>query len=370
MGWNAELLAFVPPLLMCAYALIKHGKEMVWWEGLISLLLCTTLIFVGHYIVVAQMESDQQYGIEHIDRAVYKERYEYIVLVAHKIGKTTVMIPSQRVSEATWNVVGNLGTQRVILEGTYQQYKSEWGNSNKSGHYETTNWLGGDVPKRFLSTQSSYLNPLQLTRRAYAYPKVTEKEIADFALQQYPDPSAVLATPQILGARNSYVDAADLERAEEMLKNLNATAGQERKFQAWIILFPEQPPHAAELQEALWCNGNHNEFVVCIGTKGSRVSWMKAFSWTEQTALLEHFTSVQPEEDPSPAPLSLTETVSTLEQALVGSWAPHDLQKYRMLDVELPYWGIGLISVLACIVNGLFLFWAVENDFCDEVSLS
>ncbi len=353
-----EWFILVIPAVMAIIAAFKYSRQTVWWEFVVMFVVCIACLLGAKLLIINGLTTDTEYYTRFVARAEYREAYTDIILVPTKIGKTTVLRPQPVPHPPTWTLYSQNGDSRSVTKETYEALKTKWGvEPAVRGHYSTIVWDGAIEKAEYMTTTGSYENRLQATYTVYSLPTVSKEEKSRYHLQDYPRTDAI-AMQHILGDGGSYRPGAN-----EMLQRLNATLGAQKDFQCWIVVFRNQPEHAARLQEALWEHGNRHEYVLCLGVDDKdTVQWSKAFSWTKQEALITYGGEiVKPGET-----LDLVSVVQSLEQAMAGSWIPRDFSEFSYIQVDVPIWGLLVIGLITTLGGALTLWWAITNQFEDQ----
>ena len=355
-----EWFILLVPVLLSIFVAIKYPKQTVWWEFLVTFVVCAALLFGAKLLIISGITTDTEYYTRYVARAEYGEAYTDIILVPVTIGKTTTLQPRTVHHPAVWTAFSQNGDSRGIQEATYESLKASWGSSAiKEGHRYTITWDGDIEKAQFMTTTGSYENRLQATYTVYSLPEVSKEQHAKFQLQDYPS-TAGLAVQHILGEGGQYRDAA-----AQLLQHLNARHGAQKDFQCWIVIFRNQPEEAARLQEALWEHGNRHEYVLCLGVDDKDVvRWSKAFSWTKEEALINYGKEVVT----LGSTLDLVSVVQSLDKALAGSWIPRDFSEFSYIQVDVPIWGLIVIGIVTTLGGIITLYWAVNNEIHDKQS--
>lgn len=350
-----EWLCLLVPLAMTVYVYIKRPGQLVWWELLLTAGVCVLALFFARSMIVLSLGEDWEYQVEVAVEAKHEPAQVSISAMPVRAGTSTSLRVRPRFESARWTLVGREGSNRAIDEATFEGLSAKWESKRREVDKLQLIWPKTPDTAVFITSKQGYVNPLQATRRAYGLPEVGDPEKESFGLHDYPEQGEALAVDMILGK-------GGLRRAEAelMLKQLNATAGRERNFQCWILLFPGQPIDAARLQEALWEGGNRHEFVICIGTdRQDRVSWSRAFSWTPERSSLERVRV----EVVRGEPLDLVKIVEGAERILAQSWKPPDLSSHTIYDVEVPIGGLIAVTILTGLTGAAVLWCVATNDF-------
>ncbi len=242
-----------------------------------------------------------------------------------------------------------------VSESTFRQLEAAWGSSETAEGAEAVSWPGTLSTVRFMAVPTLFRNTLMQTRAGGALKPVDEELVAGYGLHPYPEFENPISFEMILGSGGSPFPRR--EEAEFKLKVLNATAGDEKHFQAWILLFPGQPAEAADFQRRLWKGGKPNDFVVCLGVNASnQIMWSRAFSWSPDRTPVKEF-----ENWGLPGKtIDLVETVGEIESVL-SKWKPTQLPT-MMLEMDLKLESFPMLIMVTIIMCLLLAFGLVDDD--------
>jgi hypothetical protein len=147
-------------------------------------------------------------------------------------------------------------------------------------------WDGTDNTRKAYTSVHTYENRVKASDLSIFNIDIVSEELADsLGLFEYPEyndsffsSSAGLDYPTILGKTVS-------KETQEKFKRLNGKFGVSNQLRLWLLVFDNKPMSIAQYQKNYWVNGNKNELVVCIGTKGNEITWSQAFSWAHSADL-------------------------------------------------------------------------------------
>ncbi len=142
---------------------------------------------------------------------------------------------------------------------------------------------------------------------------------------------------------------------------MNARLGKTKQIRTWVLLFPNQPVLAGQLQEAYWLRGNKNDLVICLGLQGNNVSWCHTFSWCDRDKvgslhedIEDHFITAKT--------LDWKRATSFVENTIQNKWHRKNFDDFNYLTLTVPPWGQWLAYLGTFFINCLVSVWAVLNE--------
>jgi hypothetical protein len=178
---------------------------------------------------------------------------------------------------------------------------------------------------------------------------VDSATIANYRLFNYPEIENRTLDP-ILGHVNSF--------ASKKLQQYNALYGNSKQLHMMILVFKDLPYQAGVMQESYWKGGNKNEFILCIGTAGKKITWTKVISWTDIEELKVKTARMIKEMDT----LNIVNVVEYMGRNIPKSFIRKQFKDFDYLTIEPT--GIAIIITIIVIVVfsiGLSIF-VVKND--------
>lgn len=378
---------------------IKFKRQIVWWEPLLIIGASTILAFGSKAIIEYSQITFTEYWGSEVERVYEEQPYNYwhsetcsrqVACGTDKDGNTeycteyydcshqddvgpswwceTSIDEKINISEAQYDKwMARFGGKKIITD-TRKNYDSDDRCVGSSG----TKFAGkdvGDVSYVYkvdwnkdystsvpLATEHSYENRVRASDYSvFNYEKLTDKQITDNHLYEYPDLDDYFNYPSILGTKDMY--------AQEVIQKVNGHLGPKKQVRLWVLLHYTDDANVAWLQENYWVGGNKNELVINIGVDSSmNVKWASTFTWSTSAGLEDKITRY-------------VKTIKKLDKTTwtaLGSflltnvdkdWVRLDFKQFDYLSVEPPLWSIILVYVLTLLTCIEVSYWVVRNEF-------
>lgn len=388
-------LCLLVPAIAVVIMAVFFKRSMAWWEYLLMFGVPLLAIIIAKVTVEVSATTDREFWNSYLVSAQYNEEWStwHTETCSRQVCNTvctgsgsnrsctqhcrTVYYDCSHCDRhpAFWEATDNLGKTYSIHQAMFEELCRRWNKRDfvdMNRHIDHHLFCGkdGDAYRTvydnvFEHTQPVcvvhlYENRVQASRSVFNFEKVTEKDIKEYGLIGYRYDSDVFLYNPIMGTSDPL--------ASQRLSWWNAHLGAPMKVHMIILVFTDQPRLAGDLQQAYWCGGNKNEFVLCIGVdKDKRVQWTKVFSWTEVDRLkLDVERSVymmHAASDSTAKPLNLTAVVDTMATMVKGSFVKKSFKDFKYLTVE-PSGTVLLVTFLVTIgiATGLGVF-CVLNRF-------
>ena len=378
--WFALGIPAITTLIL--YKIWKH--EVVVWEFAIPFAVSVLLVGVSHLIIQNTTAQETEYWGGLVQKAEYYEKWNERVPCSHpKYCTRTVTNADGTTSTQTyqcgyqhpydvkthpprWQVVDTNGIEISISQNRYSQLVEQFGNShfvdmNRNYHtidgdkYEAR-WDRSRETAEVTTTEHSYENRIRHSDHSvFNYPEIEPEEIEQYGLYEYPEVQRPYHLPVILGGGSDM----DLQDAEEEFQFLNGQLGPRKEVRVWVLLFEGQPREAGHMQEALWVNGNKNEFVITIGHQDEQVNWAHVFSWSESERLkidTRHFVEEMDE-------LDLVELAEWLRPEILDQYERRSFEEFSYLRINPPWWAILLVFLLTIAANIAVSWYVISNEY-------
>jgi len=371
--------ALAIPVLFCAFIAWKYNRNIIWWEFLIPFTISIALILIFKFSTQYALTRDIEYWGGTVEYVEYYEPWnEYI----HKIctesyacgtdgnGNTQYCTRTYDCSYVDyhpehWDAVDNNGIRYGISKQTYTRIKKKFGNSvfvdldrnyhNIDGDKYQSTWDKSFERFEFAASKHSYKNKVQASSSVFNFPEVTEEEVEQYKLYDYPKIEAWQKLPAIL----SFKGYKRSKKIDKLYDWLNGKLGKKKEVRVWILLYYNAPRQTGLLQEALWKGGNKNEFNVAISIgKSNNVQWCYPFSWTEvQSLKIDTRTYIEEMEK-----LDLEKIYKFLYKDIDEKFIRKPFAEFNYLAVSPPTWAIIVTFALTLIANVVCSIWIVNND--------
>lgn len=361
------LIPFLTAVVL--YAFFKHKTK--WWEMSVPLVASVLFILIFKGCSVSYLTHDTEYWNDVIVEARYYEEWnEWIVETCEDCTTdddgnedcVSYDCSYQDTHYAYWEIETKTGWTMSITEEEYNRLRRKFGHKpifvdmhrdydTKDGDMYKVVWDNSDNKLECVVRSERYENRTQVSDGIYKYKEVTEEEIKEYGLHDYPSISRNHKQKHLLGKSDKV--------AEHNLEVINGKLGPTRQLKAFVIVFKNQPIEAGIRQEAYWGGGNKNEFVVTIGVNSKgKVTWCHPFSWSESESpkiKMRNFVRKQKK-------LNLSEVtnhmICELSQFERKSFSDFDYLNVEPTDTQ-KMWAY----ILTFLINIGLSIWIVVNEF-------
>jgi hypothetical protein len=392
-------LAMGIPVLTVIVLLVFFRRKTVVWEFLIPFVASVILIFLGKSIVEKLQVKDNEFWGGPAEYAEFYERWDEEVPCVHEISCTHEIPCSHR--DSNGNAVHSNDGYMHSNDGYYHPYDvddhpPEWYVHDSNGIRLSTSsakfehlaelfksrqkvdlqrdyhsidgdkyvatWPRTDETLEPVTTEHSYENRVAASDSVMNYPKVTEEEVAQYGLYDYPKITDYYYLPSILGN-----GGPSTQEAEKLLGMWNAKLGGPKQVRMWILIFNGGDIATGQMQEAFWKGANKNEFVITIGLDGQgNTAWTYVFSWSESERLKIETRNFVIEDQGKP--LDLVKIVNWLAPAVNDQFVRREFAEFDYLEVTPPGWALALIFIVTFLVNVGCTLWIIMNEFEENLT--
>jgi hypothetical protein len=278
---------------------IFFTQRMAIWEYPIIFGVPAIAILIGNYASISSQTIDKEYWNSYIVRATYYEDWnEYIHQTCTReecSGSGENRVCHTETYDCSyvdyhpeyWEVEDNLGSIHYIRSDHFEYLCKSWkmrqfrdmhrGYYSNDGDAYDTQWDTKFETLAPICIEHTYENKVQCSKSVFNFQKVDSASKATYKLFDYPPNQDAFKYNPILGIK--YI------KASWQLQKYNALYGKTKQIHMLLLVFNNQPYEAAVMQESYWKGGNKNEFILCVGTKGNKITWTKVISWTEAEEL-------------------------------------------------------------------------------------
>jgi len=371
-------LLLLIPIAVTVGMLMFYRKKVSWWEYLSLFGVSALIILISKLIITTSMTSDTEYWSEPAYKVVYDGAWdEWIVdecsydcfCTEDKDGNETCSTCwedcSYRASHnASWKIVSKSGRSFSISESEYKRIVGKWGNEKRTGnhsgrnkHYDHGIYESTCEDKNLaecIVSSHSYENKVQAANTEYKFDEVTEKEVAEFKLYEYPEIYENYKQSHILGSGDE-----TFREAVQNMDALNAELGPDKQLKAFILIFKNQSEQAGIMQENYWKGGNKNEFVLTIGVdNNNNIQWAHPFTWSENVAVKSNIRSFVAKQ----GKLNLAKVSSYMYGELDKNFERKHFKDFNYLTVEPSNRSMTITTILLIIINVCFAVWFILNE--------
>jgi len=374
------------PLIAILISAIFFTKKMSWWEYILILVIPMAAISIAKTASVYDQTQDKEYWNTYLVKAKYTEYWStWVKLTCERCETKCSGFGENRTcheechdydcsycdeNPPTWTAWDNMGNSYGISQAKFEELCKIWGRRDfvdmkrdiqahwrftgtcgKDGDAYDTRYDGNFGHIQSVTSEHTYENRIKCSKTLFNFPDVDTADVRQYGLYKH---NPVMDPYNY----NPIYGPAPIE-AVKRLGQWNAWLGAAKQIHMNILIFRNQPRHAAELQEWYWKRGNKNELVLCIGVDNTnKIVWTKIFSWTEVEMLkisLERTTAQMPYDL-----VAVSDTMGTYAQKL---WQRKHFKDFKYISVE-PTTGalIGAFIATILLTTGLMAF-SLLNDF-------
>lgn len=300
---------FFMAAISMAVAAIFFKKQFVWWEYLVMGFSPFFIAFMVFFIDQEGRKWDTEYFTNTTTRVEYVEYWEtYVEKTCYRDCNCRDVKSSDGKSShrecdrcpydcsycdhnpAQYWAYDEKGHGSPISALEYQRIKSKFGNEQfvdlhrhinysggcgKDGNKYVSTWNGDLEKYEPYCTDHRYENKVRLSN-TYNFSELTDTE--KNRIKNYP-PIVNVYQPSIVG---QWPWKDDLQKATFKLDRFNGLNGKKLQIKAFIFTYYNQQSDVVDLQKRYFEGGNKNEIIVCVGYDKNGVTWVRAFSWTDE----------------------------------------------------------------------------------------
>lgn len=147
-----------------------------------------------------------------------------------------------------------------------------------NGNLYINDWDGRTFTFVPITLTQNYTNPFLLTQSIFNTADISDESAMELGLYKY---------PPIINHQQSTIIGKEIDEIDQRYyDHANAKVFEKSGMRVYLLFFENKPIEIAEKQRDYWRNGNSNEIVICIGTKGKGfdIQWCHTFSWCDNNS--------------------------------------------------------------------------------------
>lgn len=274
-------------------------------------------------------------------------------------------------NQPSWTAWDNMGNSYNISPQQFEDLCKLWGkrdflNMNRSirthgslfggacgkdGDAYVTSYDGKFSHIKPVTKEHSYENRIKCSKSVFNFPKVDSADVSTYKLYRHAPVLDPYSYNPVYGGAN--------DSASKRLAQWNAWMGASKQIHMNILVFRDQPYHAAELQEWYWKRGNKNEFVLCIGIdRENKITWIKVFSWTEAELL-----KIKVERTVAQMPYNLPAIADTMGTNAQKLWVRKKFKDFKYIAIEPTPGAILWAFIATILLTGGLVVFVLFNGF-------
>ncbi len=213
-------------------------------------------------------------------------------------------------------------------------------------------WMGDEPAYTKIFTTHTYVNKVQNNSGVFHFENVDPK-----GLYAYPE-SDLWNNRAVLGIYNGSADA------DSILQKYNSKRGAAKQVKLYLLLFNGGIEQALD-QRAFWKGGNKNEFVLCVGIKDRKVSWVQHFCWSPEGYAGNDEIGIEMRSWVG-KDVNLPSLSTELTTLVDSKWRRKSFKEFEYLDVDMPtgvYVTVIVLSSLAFVSILCFGLFGEDNEY-------
>jgi len=338
-------------------------NTIVWWEWLLGTIIGILVTVTTWYIIKNGRTHDIEMWSGTVSSAIYipewvshHERAVYRTVINSKGNSSRVFSHYETyyvTHSPEYSVNTTLGTFNISKDKFSYLVEKFGGKKSVSGHrpsyhsgdrndYHTVNNNNWEEPCTDLR---SFENKIKAAQSTFSFPEVPK----DVPVFKWPELDGVKRSERLLGRARQQINILEFDR-------MNSRLGPFKKVNVIIIGFPESSStDIATLQEAAWIGGKKNDLVLCYGGKESS-KWSYVFGWTDEMLVKRNLETILLQNPINDSILPLIET------EIRKNYKLKDWSQFDYISVPMPWWSYLLTILLLSISQGIFYYFAHNND--------
>jgi len=324
----------------------------------------TIVSILFYFLTVWGLTSDSEYWGGWITKIVHTEDWnEYVhqtctrTVGSGKNARTETYDCSYvRYHPEQWIAYDSNGLNYSVSEGMYKNWAGIWGWS-KTGHISgytnsadvfTTFYDNVPAHLRPSVTIHRYTNKVAASNSVFNFRKLSEQEIEDNALFDYPKTEEGYC-PSVLGYKNC-----------PCFDRINSKLGKSKQIRVWILVFRGNMSQF-ELQKQYWRNGNKNELILCFGLgNDDTVRWSNLMTWCEQDEFNAKVKRAM--SDQIGTKFDTCELAGRIEPLIKEGWVRKEFADFDYLKVSIPFYLTMIALLITLLLNGGLLYINLNYD--------
>jgi len=363
------------PVIAVAVLLLFFQHRTKWWEIGIPLLASALMIGGFKWMAESMGTKDMEiWNVGTVSSHYYEKWDEYIHQTCYNTvcsgsgqNQTCTQIPYDcsyvSTHRARWSIHDSNGMKHGVEKKTYDYFVKLFGMQPQyvdmkrnfhriDGDMYQVLWPKTDPTVEPVNISHKYENRIQASRSVFKYVELSEEEVAQHKLFEYPEVS-LFGYPSILGDCGPTT-----EDGNKRLRFHNSMLGREKQLRMWILCTDAADPQWGQLQESHWVGGNKNEAVLVVG-KG----WDHVFTWADdKTPMIETRDFVKANLES----LDMVEVADVMAANLKQSFVRKEFADFSYLTVEPPTWAIVMTYIFTILINVGISYFVIHNEWSDD----
>lgn len=371
-----EFLIFIIPIIAGIWMFFRYKERNPEKSIVFALITGVAPVILGiavFFLMRASNGESQEFHGAYVVSTSYYEPWNEMVTVTktrtvprgHRNVTETYTTHELRRHSEEFRYKDNLGNDKGISKQMFDEINQRMGNPepvfrDMHRHYHTEDgdaydrsFNGYDSCMFTLTYSESYWNPVKANPYTiFGYERMEKEEAGELGLFEYSD---IEESDQkcLLG-----LDRPDIDRK---IRELNARYGKVKQFRMYVLVFKDKGPEIAEQQKRYWCNGNKNEFIVCLGLNNRKISWCRAFSWADNP-ILEIRSRNWFREHPDVSDLL---KYPDFIKSNLNEWKRKEFKDFDYLNVDLTPTQSWIFCILVIVFTMIAVVWIdLENRTC------
>jgi len=255
-----------------------------------------------------------------------------------------------------WSIKDEYGNWSTCNQGTYNKWKSLWGNEKRTGEHKGSatmlktpitggifecKWPGTFETMFPNSSIHTYKNKVRESNSIFKFKEPTEELI-----KKYPRPADKGNTSPVLGGAS--------QEDELLLRRINAEFGPKYQIHTILMLFHGQDRSVVDDVMSAWQGPNKNELVTFVGVTESRVQWCSVQSWMDNTTIHKSI-----ENELVGEVWNINDYARALREFVPEQWERKEFADFEYIKISI-HWAWKLLAVFIGIAVNIGLFFLLE----------
>jgi hypothetical protein len=384
-------ISLLVPVLSAIIMLVWFRRYLAWWEVIIPIVVSLLFTLIFKFAIEKVQTADTEYWSALGQRAEY---YEYWSTWVDRTCSRTSCTGSGSNRTCTtyyydcsycdengprYYLINDIGEKFSISKNKYEELMLRWKSKPKfielnrdikthlecgeDGDKYEIYWNKEPLTSEPTVSGHYYENRIQAAHSAFDFVDVTEQDIKEYSLFEYPRIDHYTQETVLGEEKIEWLSPQEKATGEKLMSYCSGYWGPKVHGKIFVLLFKDQPQAAALLQESFWDGGNDNDLVICVGLKSSsrKTEWVKVFSWTSKRTLLVNLR----EDIMNAGDFSFDSIKSALDKNM-GEYERKDFEEFNYITVDPPDWALWVTFIITILISFGLCYWAIVNDFVTE----
>ncbi len=351
-------LSLIPIVVALVFS---QKRAVVWWEVVVSTALVFAVAGAFHWGAIRSQTGDYETWSGVITRGVHYPRW--VEEETHQVtdydskgkAKGSHTEHTYTTHSEHWEAETSIGDKHEIASAFFAQITERFKDLTTETPYKT-GFYSGDRHIYVAYNRSGFVYPINgwksFQNRLRAQPNLFQfaKPPATVRVYDYPANKDWLLSDRLVGPIRSKVDSREFEL-------MNARLGPAKRVNVILVGFKGQDSSIGQYQQAAWFGGRKNDLVLCFDADGDTPQWAYCFGWTEREDVKRNLEALAMESGVN------TASLPAIEKEIATNYVIKNWHKFDYISIPPPTWAMWWFPVALIITQGLYWFWAFNNEF-------